>query len=93
MNDEPQISLYKDKEVLPGVVYDADQQCKMWMPNSTLCGFGQENICEILLCANKPDECQTKEEPAADGTKCGENKVFVVVNRGDKIFFFFLVVL
>ncbi|XP_008201012.2 A disintegrin and metalloproteinase with thrombospondin motifs 7 isoform X1 [Tribolium castaneum] len=74
LNDEPQISLYKDKEVLPGVVYDAEQQCKMWMPNSTLCGFGQENICEILLCESKPEECQTKEEPAADGTKCGENK-------------------
>ncbi|XP_063908814.1 A disintegrin and metalloproteinase with thrombospondin motifs 12-like isoform X3 [Zophobas morio] len=74
LNDEPEISLYKDRDVLPGVVYDAEQQCGIFMPNATLCGFGQENICEILLCETSPDKCQTKEEPAADGTKCGENK-------------------
>jgi hypothetical protein len=75
LNDEPEISLYKGKEVLPGVVYDGDQQCRITMPNTTLCGFGQENICEILLCQTTPTQCQSKDEPAADGTKCGENKV------------------
>ncbi|KAH0820040.1 hypothetical protein GEV33_002751 [Tenebrio molitor] len=45
------------------------------MPNTTLCGFGQENICEILLCQTTPTQCQSKDEPAADGTKCGENKI------------------
>ncbi|XP_068910126.1 A disintegrin and metalloproteinase with thrombospondin motifs 7-like isoform X3 [Tenebrio molitor] len=74
LNDEPEISLYKGKEVLPGVVYDGDQQCRITMPNTTLCGFGQENICEILLCQTTPTQCQSKDEPAADGTKCGENK-------------------
>lgn len=75
LNDEPEISLYQMKNTLPGSVYDADSQCNMNFPNSTVCIINDENFCEMLLCKTSPTTCMSKEEPPADGTKCGENKV------------------
>lgn len=75
LNDEPEISLYKGPDVLPGIVYDGEQQCKLLLPNATLCPFELNKICEVLMCQIAPMQCTTKQEPAADGTNCGENMV------------------
>lgn len=34
-----------------------------------------DKFCEMLMCETEPRACMTNEEPPADGTKCGENKV------------------
>lgn len=72
------MSLYQYRNALPGTVYDAAQQCDILFPNSKLCSMDQEKFCEILMCKTSPYECLSNDEPPADGTKCGENKVLIV---------------
>lgn len=82
LNDEPQPSQYKYKNVLPGVVYDADAQCQFSHPGSSVCRMNQHEFCKMLLCKPSPsaDSCLGNQEPPADGTKCGENKVKTLNN-------------
>lgn len=75
--DEPEVSLYKVADVLPGTVYDADQQCKILFPGSSKCSTEADTFCEMLMCEVKPKSCMSDREPPADGTKCGENKVIL----------------
>lgn len=74
LNDEPQVSLYKQTNVLPGVVYDAQAQCEIVFPGSKTENFDPENFCKIMFCATTPDAVQSLGAPYVDGTKCGENK-------------------
>ncbi|CAH1118875.1 unnamed protein product [Phaedon cochleariae] len=74
LNDEPEISLYSYRNALPGTIYDADAQCEIAYPGSTICVLDQEKFCEILLCKTSDDSCMSNDEPPADGTKCGSNK-------------------
>lgn len=75
LNDEPEISLYQYKNALPGTIYDAEQQCNILYPDSKLCSMDPDKFCEILMCQTEPKMCLSNEEPPADGTKCGQNKV------------------
>ncbi|XP_017779110.1 PREDICTED: A disintegrin and metalloproteinase with thrombospondin motifs 12-like, partial [Nicrophorus vespilloides] len=74
LNDEPQVSLFEDKNMLPGTIYDAKYQCQMEYPGSSVCEGTPERFCRRLLCKTEPDRCKTNGEPPADGTKCGDNK-------------------
>ncbi|XP_060526930.1 A disintegrin and metalloproteinase with thrombospondin motifs 12-like [Cylas formicarius] len=73
-NDLPTSTLYPFSKTLPGVVYDATEQCKFNFPGSKLCSGMKDRVCEQLVCAVGKKKCLSKNEPAADGTKCGENK-------------------
>ncbi|XP_065156708.1 A disintegrin and metalloproteinase with thrombospondin motifs 12-like isoform X2 [Atheta coriaria] len=74
LNDEPEISLYKDNNMLPGTIYDAKYQCQMEFPGSSVCKVSPEKFCDRLLCRTEPGTCMSNGEPPVDGTKCGENK-------------------
>ncbi|KAJ8921346.1 hypothetical protein NQ315_002961 [Exocentrus adspersus] len=74
LNDEPQTNTYQYKNVLPGVVYDADAQCQFNYPKSTVCIMDQNDFCSMLLCKTSEESCSGNGEPPVDGTKCGENK-------------------
>ncbi|KAG5879484.1 hypothetical protein JTB14_013989 [Gonioctena quinquepunctata] len=74
LKDEPKASLYSYKNALPGTIYDAEAQCDIMYPGSTLCNIDEEKFCEMLLCKTTPETCMSNEEPPADGTKCGKNK-------------------
>lgn len=66
--------------MLPGAIYDALYQCRMEFPNSMgICGKGDQ-LCNELSCQVSETECMMNGEPAADGTRCGENKVSVIVS-------------
>lgn len=75
LNDEPQESLYKDRNMLPGTLYDAEYQCNLAFPGSKVCGGDPEKFCAQILCQTSPTSCMSNGEPFADGTKCGVNKV------------------
>ncbi|KAL3280841.1 hypothetical protein HHI36_004070 [Cryptolaemus montrouzieri] len=74
LNDEPQTSLYKQTNILPGVVYDAQAQCEITYPGSTYEIYDPEKFCELTYCKTSPTSIQSTGHPYADGTKCGENK-------------------
>ncbi|XP_044750443.1 A disintegrin and metalloproteinase with thrombospondin motifs 12-like [Coccinella septempunctata] len=74
LNDEPQKSIYKQTEILPGVVYDAQAQCEMMYPGSKYETYDPENFCELVYCKTSPTVIQTTGHSYVDGTKCGENK-------------------
>lgn len=81
LNDEPEITRYQFKNMLPGAVYDADFQCRLYYPNNPIvkaCEQEPDKRCERLMCYASPGMCYSPEGlPAAEGTKCAENKVFV----------------
>ncbi|XP_076436505.1 A disintegrin and metalloproteinase with thrombospondin motifs 15-like isoform X2 [Babylonia areolata] len=79
LNDQPTgaIALPTD---LPGVVYDGDEQCELFMGRgSTLC-LGTNMVhgdeCSHLVCfdPNRPGTCTADSEPRMDGTMCGNRK-------------------
>ncbi|KAI4459045.1 adamts a disintegrin and metalloprotease with thrombospondin motifs protease [Holotrichia oblita] len=74
LNDEPEESNYKFAHLLPGVVYDHTYQCNWFMKGSELCGPISDRMCELLMCTRDRMKCSGTGEPAADGTKCGEDK-------------------
>ncbi|XP_048524385.1 A disintegrin and metalloproteinase with thrombospondin motifs 12 isoform X1 [Dendroctonus ponderosae] len=75
LSDIPESTLYPFTENMPGVVYDANEQCKFMLPASLgVCSAVKEKICENLICKVNKKECIGKNDVAADGTKCAENK-------------------
>lgn len=46
--DEPVETAYKNINMLPGSVYDADYQCNLIFENSTKCKNSNEKICEVF---------------------------------------------
>uniref|UniRef100_A0A8C5LHH5 A disintegrin and metalloproteinase with thrombospondin motifs 12 n=2 Tax=Leptobrachium leishanense TaxID=445787 RepID=A0A8C5LHH5_9ANUR len=70
------VPIKKDKKpalVAPGVLYDLNHQCQLqYGPNATVCEF-VDNVCQTLWCL-MDNSCRSKLDPAADGTRCGENK-------------------
>ncbi|CAG9772555.1 unnamed protein product [Ceutorhynchus assimilis] len=75
LSDIPDFNLYPFSDNMPGVVYDASEQCKFMLPASTgVCKGLKEKVCEHLVCQINKKECVGKNDIAADGTKCGENK-------------------
>ncbi|XP_050293603.1 A disintegrin and metalloproteinase with thrombospondin motifs 7-like isoform X2 [Anthonomus grandis grandis] len=73
--DQPDTTLYPYSDNLPGVVYDANEQCKFEIPAAVgVCNGLKEKICENLICKLNKIECVGKDQVPADGTKCAENK-------------------
>lgn len=97
LNDEPKESPFKFNEVLPGTVYDANYQCGLLYPNSTLCTANGEKMCDKLFCevvVNGKKRCRSNGEPPVDGTKCAHDKVkfkfdFLFKQNFNFIFFLF----
>ncbi|KAE8597427.1 hypothetical protein XENTR_v10016469 [Xenopus tropicalis] len=66
---------YKYPEKLPGVLYDANIQCK-WQfgEKAKLCMLDfKKDICKALWCHRVGRKCETKFMPAAEGTICGHD--------------------
>eukprot|EP00111_Clytia_hemisphaerica_P001731 TCONS_00004887-protein len=80
LNDVPVFAHEVDYEKMdnkPGLLYDVSKQCEMqYGTGSKLCTRNMENICSTMSCTNpsNPDKCFRSLYPAADGTKCAENK-------------------
>ncbi|XP_044757842.1 A disintegrin and metalloproteinase with thrombospondin motifs 12-like [Coccinella septempunctata] len=72
--DKPEVSLYKQTNILPGVIYDGQAQCEMSFPGSRLETTNEETFCEQLFCRVNGSLCVSTGETVVDGTKCGENK-------------------
>lgn len=73
LDDEPAKHDFDFPTMLPGVIYDAEHQCRLqYGPASSHC-TGMTNICNRLWC-RVGRACHSKMEPAADGTKCGDSK-------------------
>eukprot|EP00794_Sanderia_malayensis_P009892 gene9892-10905_t len=67
--------------VLPGIMYNADQQCKfIYGPLASHCRTfkitgAKTDMCKSLWCQREgDDECVTKLDPAAKGTPCAPGK-------------------
>ncbi|XP_066252676.1 A disintegrin and metalloproteinase with thrombospondin motifs 12-like [Euwallacea similis] len=75
LSDVPHPTLYPFSENLPGVIYDANEQCRFMLPSSLgVCSSFMEQVCQNLVCKINEGECIGKNEISVDGTKCGENK-------------------
>ncbi|XP_065060422.1 A disintegrin and metalloproteinase with thrombospondin motifs 7-like [Rhopilema esculentum] len=77
LDDEPSNHRYEYKTVLPGVIYDLDQQCKMRHgPQSGVCHvqwIQDGDPCSRLWCRfeyQSTTTCVMRNKPAADGTYC-----------------------
>ncbi|XP_067058083.1 A disintegrin and metalloproteinase with thrombospondin motifs 6-like [Acropora muricata] len=60
----------------PGIIYNGDQQCeRMFGGGSRVCDIPdvKRNMCVRLYCLKLDGYCSTNNEPAADGTECGDN--------------------
>lgn len=80
LDDEPSNHKYEYKTVLPGVIYDLDQQCKMRHgPQSGVCHvqwIQDGDPCSRLWCRfeyQSTKTCVMRNKPAADGTFCKHN--------------------
>lgn len=73
LNDQPANHDFKFPTMLPGVIYDADHQCRLQYGLASSHCTGMTDICNRLWC-RVGRACHSKLEPAADGTKCGDNK-------------------
>ncbi|KAK7095028.1 hypothetical protein V1264_006491 [Littorina saxatilis] len=79
LNDQPQSSIAMSKD-LPGVVYDGDEQCEMYVgAGSTLClgtNMVQGDECSHLVCFDpqQTGTCKGDSVPRLDGTMCGDRK-------------------
>ncbi|XP_033228893.1 A disintegrin and metalloproteinase with thrombospondin motifs 7-like [Belonocnema kinseyi] len=73
LTDEPKNPLDKFKypNMLPGVMYGADFQCKLLYNETEPCD--QMGDCEALWCQGN-GQCMTNGAPPAEGTKCAEKK-------------------
>nr|XP_033196400.1 A disintegrin and metalloproteinase with thrombospondin motifs 7-like [Bombus vancouverensis nearcticus] len=73
LEDEQQNHEFPSTDLLPGVVYDADDQCRIqYSSDARQCDLGMN--CETLRCAIPGRGCVSARKPAAEGTRCGENR-------------------
>ncbi|XP_026296950.1 A disintegrin and metalloproteinase with thrombospondin motifs 7 [Apis mellifera] len=71
--DKQQNYEFPSTELLPGVMYNADDQCRIeYGLEARHCDL--EVKCESLRCAIPGKGCVSTMEPVADGTRCGENR-------------------
>ncbi|XP_077275525.1 A disintegrin and metalloproteinase with thrombospondin motifs 7 [Temnothorax americanus] len=73
LEDEPQDHHFLAAEMLPGVMYNGDDQCRLrYRPDARQCDMGI--TCETLRCAIPGRGCVTDRKPPAEGTPCGEKR-------------------
>ncbi|XP_072037739.1 A disintegrin and metalloproteinase with thrombospondin motifs 7-like [Amphiura filiformis] len=74
LQDEPSDHSYQYPLVPPGVMYDADHQCRLqYGVNASLCQALAGDICNTLWC-RVGYMCHSKLSAAAKGTSCGKDK-------------------
>ncbi|XP_015763336.1 PREDICTED: A disintegrin and metalloproteinase with thrombospondin motifs 7-like isoform X1 [Acropora digitifera] len=73
LDDEPAKHDFDFPTVLPGMIYDADHQCRLQYGPASFHCTGMTDICNRLWC-RVGRACHSKLDPAADGTKCGDDK-------------------
>ncbi|XP_076665036.1 A disintegrin and metalloproteinase with thrombospondin motifs 12 [Andrena cerasifolii] len=74
LQDEPQNFDIPTADLLPGVMYDGDDQCRLhYNQDARQCELGIS--CEYLRCAIPGKGCVSASKPPAEGTRCGENRV------------------
>ncbi|KAK6644052.1 hypothetical protein RUM43_000317 [Polyplax serrata] len=70
--DEPEDHNFNTQDLLPGVMYDANFQCKhLIVSNARECDRGSS--CDSLNCYVPGYACILTHSPPADGTRCGED--------------------
>ncbi|XP_067661647.1 A disintegrin and metalloproteinase with thrombospondin motifs 18-like isoform X2 [Haliotis asinina] len=80
LNDSPQGATLALPQQLPGVLYPADEQCKLFVgEGSTICtgtNLVDGDECTNLVCFDPamPGECRGSQTPRMDGTECGDRK-------------------
>ncbi|XP_026825509.1 A disintegrin and metalloproteinase with thrombospondin motifs 7 [Ooceraea biroi] len=73
LEDEPQDHHFPAIEMLPGVMYNGDDQCRLrYRPDARQCDMGI--TCEALRCAIPGRGCVSERKPPAEGTPCGEKR-------------------
>ncbi|XP_018396966.1 PREDICTED: A disintegrin and metalloproteinase with thrombospondin motifs 6-like [Cyphomyrmex costatus] len=73
LEDEPQDHHFPAAEMLPGVMYNGDDQCRLrYRLDARQCDMGV--TCETLRCAIPGRGCVTGRKPPAEGTPCGEKR-------------------
>ncbi|XP_078601807.1 A disintegrin and metalloproteinase with thrombospondin motifs 7-like [Branchiostoma floridae x Branchiostoma japonicum] len=81
LDDQPSEHDFTFPTLPPGMMYDADHQCRLqYGPTASLC-YGMSDVCNTLWCnVVETNACHSKLESAAEGTRCGHNKW---CNRGN----------
>ncbi|XP_022805551.1 A disintegrin and metalloproteinase with thrombospondin motifs 6-like [Stylophora pistillata] len=77
LNDNEPKSKFALPKGLPGKRYDGDAQCvRMFGAGAKVCEIPdlKAKMCVNLHCEKPDGYCSSNDEPAADGTKCGNNK-------------------
>nr|XP_034196361.1 A disintegrin and metalloproteinase with thrombospondin motifs 7-like isoform X1 [Osmia lignaria] len=73
LEDKPYIHEFPSTELLPGVMYNADDQCRLeYRKDARYCDIGIS--CESLRCAIPGRGCVSARKPLAEGTSCGKNR-------------------
>nr|XP_012218605.1 PREDICTED: A disintegrin and metalloproteinase with thrombospondin motifs 6-like [Linepithema humile] len=73
LKDEPQDHYFPAAEMLPGVMYNGDDQCRLrYRSDARQCDMGI--TCDILRCAIPGRGCVSGGKPPAEGTPCGEKR-------------------
>ncbi|XP_012140615.2 A disintegrin and metalloproteinase with thrombospondin motifs 7 isoform X2 [Megachile rotundata] len=73
LEDKPYIHEFPTTNLLPGVMYNADDQCRMiYHQGARNCDLGMS--CETLRCAIPGKGCVSARKPPAEGTNCGKNR-------------------
>ncbi|XP_015440353.1 PREDICTED: A disintegrin and metalloproteinase with thrombospondin motifs 7-like [Dufourea novaeangliae] len=73
LEDKPQDHDLTTAELLPGVMYSGDDQCRMlYRPDARQCNLGI--TCKALRCAIPGKGCVSTKKPPAEGTLCGEKR-------------------
>ncbi|XP_019697452.2 A disintegrin and metalloproteinase with thrombospondin motifs 6 [Harpegnathos saltator] len=73
LEDEQQDHRFPSAEMLPGVMYNGDDQCRLlYRTDARQCDMGI--TCETLRCAVPGGGCVSARKPPAEGTPCGEKR-------------------
>ncbi|XP_059809012.1 A disintegrin and metalloproteinase with thrombospondin motifs 7-like [Hypanus sabinus] len=73
LDDRPAKEAIELPSVAPGVLYDANHQCRLqYGAKSAFCD-NVDNVCNTLWCI-VGNTCHSKLDAAVDGTKCADNK-------------------
>ncbi|XP_063056780.1 A disintegrin and metalloproteinase with thrombospondin motifs 10 isoform X2 [Engraulis encrasicolus] len=74
LNNVPPKQEFIYPSTAPGLVYDADEQCRFqYGVKSRQCKYGE--VCSELWCMSKSNRCITSSIPAAEGTICQTNTI------------------
>lgn len=73
LDDPPARDVIPQPSLLPGVLYDANHQCRLQYGAGSVYCTDLDDPCGMLWCSVLR-ACQTKKDPVVDGTTCGDQK-------------------